>query len=152
MDKKLPNFKHMTAQDGKVYGTYDTVTSVNPYNCHFMVRYLNGEVIKGNNLFETGWDDIPSGFIELSYVLSTGKIIVLPKFKAYLPLIECSVGVDGSRIFHSINIKCLEPNSLQVWKIVLKQDNLNSRFKIGDIIIGREPLPKLLNKSWKYTS
>jgi len=152
MDKKLPNFKHMTKQDGKVYGTYDTVTSVNPYNCYFMVKYPDGKVIKGNNLFETGWDDIPGGFVELSYVLSTGKIIVLPKFKAYLPLIECSLGVDGSRIFHSINVKCLEPNSLQVWKIVLKQDNLNTRFKIGDIILGREPLPKHLNNSWKYTS
>jgi len=152
MDKKLPNFNHTTAQDGKVYGTYDTVTSVNPYNCYFMVKYPDGKVIKGNNLFETGWDDIPNGFIELSYILSTGKVIVLPKFKAYLPLIECSLGIDGSRIFHSINVKCLEPNSLQVWKIILKQDNLNTRFKIGDVILGREPLPKQLNNSWKYTS
>jgi hypothetical protein len=152
MDKQLPNFKHMTGQDGKVYGIYDTVTSVNPYNCRFIVKYPDGKVIKGNNLFETGWDDIPNGFIELSYVLSTGKIIVLPKFKAYLPLIECSLGVDGSRIFHSINVKCLEPNSVQVWKIILKQDNLNTRFKIGDIILGREPLPKYFSKSWKYTS
>ena len=152
MNKQLPNFNHMTAQDGKVYGTYDTVTSVNPYNCYFMVKYPDGKVIKGNNLFETGWDDIPDGFVELSYVLSTGKVIMLPKFKAYLPLIECSLGVDGSRIFHSINVKCLEPSSLQVWKIILKQDNLNTRFKIGDVILGREPLPKQLNNSWKYTS
>ena len=142
----------MTAQDGKVYGMYDTVTSVNPYNCYFIVKYPDGKVIKGNNLFDTGWDNIPDGFTELSYALSTGKIIVLPKFKAYLPLIECSLGVDGSRIFHSINVKCLEPNSLQVWKIILKQDNLNTRFKIGDILLGREPLPKYLNNSWKYTS
>ena len=152
MDKKLPNFKHMTEQDGKVYGTYDTVTSVNPYNCYFMVKYPNGKVIKGNNLFETGWDDIPNGFVEWSYILSTGKIIVIPKFKAYLPLVECSLGIDGSRIFHSIQVKCLEPNSLQVWKIILRQDNLNTRFKIGDIVLGREPLPKYLNNSWKYTS
>ena len=152
MDNQLPNFNHMTEQDGKVYGIYDTVTSVNPYNCYFMVKYPDGKVIKGNNLFETGWDNIPDGFTELSYVLSTGKVIVLPKFKAYLPLIECSLGVDGSRIFHSINVKCLEPNSVQVWKIILKQDNLNTRFKIGDIILGREPLPKYLNNSWKYTS
>jgi hypothetical protein len=152
MDNQLPNFNHMTAQDGKVYGTYDTVTSVNPYNCYFMVKYPDGKVIKGNNLFNTGWDNIPNGFTELSYVLSTGKIIPIPKFKAYLPLIECSVGVEGSRIFHSINVKCLEPNSVQVWKIILKQDNLNTRFKIGDVILGREPLPKYLNKSWKYTS
>ena len=142
----------MTGKDGKVYGTYDTVTSVNPYNCHFVVRYPDGKIIKGNNLFDTGWDDIPDGFNELSYVLSTGTVIPIPKFKAYLPLVECSLGVDGSRIFHSINVKCLEPNCVQTWKIILKQDNLNTRFKIGDVILSREPLPKYLNKSWKYTS
>ena len=152
MDKQLPNFEHMTNNEGKVYGIYDTVTSVNPYNCYFLARYPDGKIIKGNNLFETGWDDIPDGLIELSYVLSTGQVIALPKFKAYLPLIECSLGVDGSRIFHSINVKCLEQNSVQVWKILLKQDNLNSKFKIGDIILGREPFPKHMNKSWKYTN
>lgn len=152
MDKQLPNFEHMTNNEGKVYGIYDTVTSVNPYNCYFLARYPDGKIIKGNNLFETGWDDIPDGLTELSYVLSTGQVIALPKFKAYLPLIECSLGVDGSRIFHSINVKCLEQNSVQVWKILLKQDNLNSKFKIGDIILGREPLPKHMNKSWKYTN
>lgn len=152
MDKQLPNFREMTIQDGKVYGRYDTVTSVNPYNCHFVVKYPDGKIIKGNNLFETGWDNIPNGFTELSYVLSNGKVIKMPKFKAYLPLIECSVGVDGSRIFHAINVKCLEPNCVQVWRIILKQDNLNTRFKIGDVILGREPLPKRLNNSWKYTS
>jgi len=151
MDKKLPNFKHMTSEDGKVYGRYTKVKSVNPYNCHFMVKYPNGKVLKGNNLFTTGWDDIPHGFTEFSYVLSTGQVINLPKFKAYLPLIECSLGVDGSKIFHCINIKCLEENSIQVWKVILKEDTF-SKFKIGDVIIGREKLPKHMSKSWKYTS
>lgn len=152
MDNKLPNFGHMTGQDGKVYGSHNTVTSVNPYNCYFVVKYPNGKVIKGNNLFETGWDDIPNGFTELVYVLSTGKVIVIPKFKAYLPLIEVSKGVDGSRIFHAINVKCLEPHCVQTWRIILKQDNINSRFKIGDVILSREPLPNHFVKSWKYTN
>jgi hypothetical protein len=152
MDKQIPNFNHMTSQDGKVYGIYDTVTSVNPYNCYFVVGYLDGTEVRGNNLFETGWDNIPDGFVTLSYVLSTGKIIPIPKFKAYMPLIECSLGVDGSRIFHSIQVRCLEPHCIQTWKIILKQDNLNSKFKIGDVLIGREPLPKYMSKSWKYTS
>lgn len=151
MDKQLPNFNHMTQQDGKVYGQHNKVISVNPYNCHFIARYPDGRIIRGNNLFDTGWDDIPNGLLELSYVLSTGQVIKVPKFKAYLPLIECSLGVDGSRIFHSINIKCLEENSVVVWKIILKQDNI-SKFKIGNIILGRESLPKTMSKSWKYTS
>lgn len=151
MDKKLPNFKHMTNQDGKVYGTYNQVTSVNPYNCYFLAKYPNGKMIKGNNLFETGWDDIPQGLSEFSYVLSTGQVINLPKFKAYMPLIECSLGVDGSRIFHSVNVKCLEENSVVIWKIILKQDKI-SKYKIGDVILGREALPKTMSKSWKYTT
>jgi len=152
MDKKLPNFKHITGQEGKVYGAYDVVTSINPYNCYFMVKYPDGTIIKGKDLFNTGWDNIPNGFEELSYVLSTGKIIKIPKFKAYLPLIECSIGMDGSRIFHSINVKCLEPHCVQTWKIILKQNSINSKLKIGDVLVGREPLPKYLSKSWKYTS
>jgi len=151
MDNKLPNFKHMTNQDGKVYGQHNKVTSVNPYNCYFLAKYPDGKIIKGQNLFRTGWDDIPNGLSELSYVLSTGQVIKIPKFKAYLPLIECSLGVDASRIFHSINVKCLEENSIVVWKIILKQDNI-SKFKIGDIILSREVLPKNMSKSWKYIS
>jgi hypothetical protein len=151
MDKNLPNFKHMTNQEGKIYGTHNTVVDVNPYNCYFIAKYPDGNIIKGNNFFETGWDDIPNGLMELSYVLSTGHIIKVPRFKAYLPLIECSLGVDGSRIFHSVNVKCLEDNSVVVWKIILKQDN-RSKLRIGDVVLGREPLPKIMNKSWKYTS
>lgn len=152
MDKKLPNFRHMTEKDAEIRGAHGDIKSVNPYNCHFVAKYPDGKVIKGNNLFETGWDDIPDGFSELSYVLSTGKTIVLPKFKAYLPLIECSLGVDGSRVFHSINVKCLEQSSVQVWKILLKQRKTGAKFKIGDVIVGREPLPKNMSKSWKYTN
>jgi hypothetical protein len=109
-------------------------------------------MVRGNNLFDTGWDSLPHGFAELSYVLSTGKVIKIPKFRAYLPLIECSVGVDGSRIFHSIQVKCLEPNCVQTWRIMLKQNNLDSSYKIGDVFVGREHLPKHMSKSWKYTS
>ena len=151
MDNKLPNFKHVTKEEGNVYGAHTRVRSVNPYNCHFLAKYPNGKIIKGNNLFETGWDNIPNGLSELSYVLSTGQVIPIPRFKAYLPLIECSVGVDGSRIFHSIIVKCLEDSCLQTWKIILKQDTY-SKYKIGNVILGREPLPKSMNKSWKYTN
>jgi len=151
MDKQLPNFKHMNQQDGKVYGQHNKVTSVNPYNCYFLAKYPDGRIIKGNNLFDTGWDNIPNGLSELSYVLSTGQVIKVPKFKAYLPLIECSLGVDGSRIFHSITVKCLEENTVVIWKIILKQDNI-SKLKIGDVILGRETLTKTMSKSWKHTS
>ena len=149
MDKKLPNFKHMTKEDGKIYGIYNKVKCINPYNCHFIAGYPDGKIIKGRDFINTGWDDIPNGLSELTYVLSTGQVIKIPRFKAYLPLIECSLGVEGSRIFHHINVKCLEDNSVVVWRIILKEDN-RSKYKIGDVVLSREPLPKTMSKSWKY--
>lgn len=147
----MENFRHMTGQDGKIYGRHTTVTSVNPHKCYFVAEYPDGKMVKGNNLFVTGWDDIPNGLSSLRYVLSTGHIIKIPKFKAYLPLIETSVGMDGSRVFHAINVKCFADNEIIVYKIILKQDT-NSKFKIGDIILGKEKRPLEFNKSWKFTS
>lgn len=150
-DNKLPNFRELNKEDGKVYGRYTTVTNVNPYRCYFIAAYSDGRVIKGNNLFKTGWDEIPNGLSGLSYVLSTGHVIQIPKFKAYLPLVECSYGIDGSRIFHCIRVKCLAEKEVLVYKIILKQ-NESSKLKIGDIVIRRESIPEKFNKSWKYVS
>ena len=151
MDKNIPNFQKISKEGGKIYGQHNTVTSVNPYRCHFIATYPDGRIIKGNNLFETGWDDIPNGLSKLEYVLSTGHVIVLPKFKAYMPLIEVSLGMDGSRVFHSISVNCLAETEILVNRIILREDNV-SKLKIGDVVIGREPIPEKLNVSWKYTS
>ena len=151
MDYRIPNFSHITKEDGKVYGAHNTITSINPYKTYFVATYPDGKVIKGNNLFTTGWDNIPNGLTSLSYVLSTGQIINIPKFKAYKPLIEVSVGMDGSRVFHSIRVQCLDEKSIVIDKIILIQD-LVSKYKIGDRVLSREPLPEKLDKSWKFTS
>ena len=150
-NKKLPNFKGLNKEDGKIYGRHNTVTSVNPYGCRFVATYPDGSEINGQNLFITGWDQLPQGLKALRYKLSTGHIIEIPKYKAYLPLIETSFGMEGSRIFHSINVKCLGAKEVIIYKIILRQDNI-SKFKIGDIIIGKESLPKEKNSLWKYTS
>ena len=150
-DKRLPNFKELAGEDGKIYGRHNTVTSINPNRCYFIATYPDGRIIKGKNLFETGWDQIPNGLSKLDYVLSTGHIIEIPKFRAYMNLIECSVGMDGSRIFHSISVKCLAEKEIMIYRIILKQDDI-SKLKIGDIVIGRELLPEKFNSSWKYTS
>ena len=94
---------------------------------------------------------IPNGLSALRYVLSTGHVIQIPKFKAYLPLIETSVGMDGSRVFHSINVKCLAEKEVIVYRIILRQDRI-SKLKIGDIVMGKERKPIEFNKSWKFTS
>lgn len=151
MDNYLPNFKNVTNEDGKIYGRYNTVTSINPYNCHFIAKYPDGRIIKGNDFINTGWNLIPNGLCELSYKLSTGKIITIPKFKAYLPLIEVSFGMDGSRIFHAINVKCLTDKDIIVYKIILKEDTL-SKLKIGDIVLCKEPISSISRDVWKFTS
>lgn len=137
--------------DEKIYGRHNVVTSVNPHKCHFVAEYPDGKSIRGNNLFTTGWDNIPNGLSMLRYVLSTGHIIKIPKFKAYLPLIETSLGMDGSRVFHSINVKCLADKEILVYRIILRQDNI-SKLKIGDVVMGKEKKPKVLNNSWKFTN
>lgn len=147
----LPNFQNLNSEDGKIYGRHNTVTSVNPYECYFVATFLDGKVIRGKNLFETGWDALPQGITSLEYVLSTGHKIKIPKFIAYMPLIEVSLGMDGSRIFHAINVKCLAEKEVYVYRIILRQDGV-SKYKIGDVVIGKEPAPTSLTSSWKFTS
>jgi len=149
--EKLPNFKELNSVDAKIYGSHNKVVSVNPHKCRFVATYQDGKEIRGNDLFSTGWDKLPQGLSKLRYELSTGHVIEIPKFKAYLNLIEVSFGMDGSKIFHFINVKCLAEKEIVVFKIVLRQDNI-SKYKIGDVIMFREPLPETVHKSWKYTS
>lgn len=146
--KGLPNFNRLDSVDGTIYGSHNKVESVNPYNTYFVAQYTNNKVIQGKNLFETGWDDIPHGIRKLSYRLSTGHIIEIPKCKAVLPMVEVSVGMDNSRIFHFVNVHCLVDNEVIVYKIVLRQDKI-SKWKIGDVIMSRQPLPKETHLSWK---
>jgi len=151
MDEKLPNFNSMDAVDGTIFGRHNKVKSVNPYKCKFIATYPDRSVIYGINLFTTGWDQIPQGLSELRYELSTGHIINIPKFKAYLPMIEVSFGMDGSKIFHFINVNCLADKEVVIYKIVLRQDNISPQ-KIGDVIMSRQSLPTEKHASWKYTS
>lgn len=147
----LPNFKRLDSSDGTIYGLHNCVESVNPYKCRFVATYPDGKDLKGGDLFTTGWDFIPQGLSELRYELSTGHVIKIPKYKAYKPLIEVSLGMDGSRIFHSINVNCLAENEVVIYRIILRQDKIKP-YKIGDIIMGRSVLPNDLKTSWKYTS
>ncbi len=149
--RNLPNFKQLNNVDGTIYGRYNKVSSVNPNNCRFVATYPDGSIIRGIDLFTTGWDQIPNGLSELRYELSTGHVIRIPKFKAYLPMIEVSNGMDGSRIFHFINVHCLADKEVIIYKIVLRQDQISPQ-KIGDVVMSRQPLPKDRHYSWKYTS
>ena len=47
--------------DEKIYGRHNVVTGINPHKCHFIAEYPDGKMIKGKDLFTTGWDAIPNG-------------------------------------------------------------------------------------------
>jgi len=149
--KELPNFDRLDGTDGTILGRYNKVNSVNPHKCRFVATYPGGAEIKGIDLFTTGWAQIPNGLSKLRYELSTGHIIEIPKFKAYLPMIEVSFGMDGSKVFHYINVNCLADKEVIVYKIVLRQDQLLPQ-KIGDVIMSRKLVSTERNSSWKYTS
>jgi hypothetical protein len=149
--KDLPNFKELNKTDGVIYGAHNKVISVNPYFTFFKAGYPDGKIIEGKNLFRTGWDDIPNGLNKLSYVLSTGHVIEIPKYKAYKPMIEVSFAIDGSRVFHFVNVNCLAEREILIYRIVLRQDNIKPQ-KIGDIIMGKKQIPSELDSSWKFTS
>lgn len=151
MKKELPNFNRLDSTDGTIFGRYNKVNSVNPYKCRFIATYPDGSEIKGMDLFTTGWDQLPNGLSKLRYELSTGHVIEIPKYKAYMSMIEVSFGMDGSRIFHFINVHCLAEKEVIIYKIVLRQDNISPQ-KIGDVIMCRQALPTEKQRSWKYSS
>lgn len=133
-------------------GQLNVTRSVNPNQCYFIVTYPDGKIIKGKNLFDTGWEQIPDGLSRLEFVLSTGEVIEIPKVKAYLLEIKSSLDeVDGHRTFNSASIKCLNEEKVLIYRIILREDNI-SKLKIGDIIVGEEEIPKELGKLWKFVN
>lgn len=136
MDKRIEPVRHLDAIDGTIYGKHNKVKMVNPYKSYFIVMYSNGIVLKGNNLFDTGWNTVEHGISSLQYKLSTGHLINIPKMKGYLPTIEVSESVEGFKLFHAINVNCIGHDEMITYRIILKQDNL-SKYKIGDIIVSK---------------
>jgi len=123
--------------------------SVNPRKSYFVVYYKDGRIIKGKDLYSHGWEDVLDGFVKLEYVLSTGNTIEIPKAKAYLPIVETSAGKGGIINFHSITVNCLKEDELLVHRIILSQTAGSPL--VGEVIVGREDVPKKLEGPWKYT-
>jgi hypothetical protein len=148
----MKHVKQLGKEDGKIFGRTNALTMVNPYTSFFIAHYPGGRMIKGNNLFDTGWDALPDGIVKLEYQLSTGHRIKIPKFRAYLHLVEVSESIDGGRVFHSVNIKGLTDRDTMVnVKIILKNHRF-SKFNIGDVVITKDKEKPLLTPSWKLAA
>ncbi len=143
--------QRLTAEDGKIFGKRNTLTMVNPHKCHFIAHYPGGKIRRGKDLFDTGWDPLPDGIVKLEYRLSTGHVIKIPRFRAYLHLVEVSESIDGGRVFHSVNIKGMtDTDKIVNIKIILNQHQY-SKLRIGDVIVSEEK-GSYLSQSWKLAA
>ncbi len=133
----------------KIKGRSVEVTMVNPYLCYLVAHYSNGSTVRGRDLFESGWKELPSDIASLQYVLSTGKVINIPsEFTEYLHLIDASQSVYGERMFHNVFIKGVTPDGRVVsYRIVLREHD-QSEYKIGDVVVSLDE-SKLKSPYWK---
>lgn len=136
-------------------GIYNKIIEVDPMLTFFVAQY-GDKVIKGTGLDTTGWDQLPNGILRLKYVLSTGRVINIPRYKAYMHLVEASMSIDkngglNNKNYHCVYIKGLAYNCVYVHRIALRNDP-NLRQRIGNIKIDIEKVPDVLSDSWKMSA
>ena len=136
------------------HGKYNTVVQVDSKTTFFVVRYIDG-VVRGTGLDITGWDALKNGIIKLNYQLSTGKIINIPRYRAYLHLIEASLSISKSgdlsnKNYHCVLIKGLADNCVYVHRIALRTNPISGE-KIGDIKLYTENIPSEMINAWKWS-
>jgi hypothetical protein len=149
MDKRIKPVRGLDAVDGAIYGKHNRAKMVNPYKSYFIVHYDDGTILKGNNLYDTGWHRVRHGIKTLQYKLSTGHLITIPKFQGYLPTIEVSESVEGFKLFHAIHVNCIAHDKIMKYKIILKQDNI-SKYNIGDIVVSTSN-KRMKSSQWKMS-
>jgi len=135
------------------YGKYNKVIQVDPKTTFFVVRYIDG-VVNGTGLDVTGWDSLDNGIIKLSYQLSTGKIISVPRYKAYLHLVEASMSIDrngglSNKNYFYTYIKGLADNCIYVHRISLRTNPISNE-RIGDVKLYTEGIPSEMLSAWKW--
>lgn len=136
------------------YGRYNKIVEVDPKTTYFIAKYIDG-TMKGTGLAVTGWDSLKHGIIKLSYHLSTGKIINIPRYKAYFSMIEASMSIDkngglNNKNYHYVYIKGLADTCIYVHKISLRTNPVSNE-KIGDIKLYTENIPNEMINAWKWS-
>jgi len=141
-------------EDITKYGKYNKITQVDQRETYFVAKYID-KVVKGTGLDITGWDDLNHGIVRLSYHLSTKKIINIPRYKAYLHLVEVSLSIDkngwlNNKNYHYTYIKGLADNCVYVHRVALRTNPISGE-RIGDIKLYTEPIPAEITNSWKWS-
>lgn len=140
-------------EDVTKYGKFNKIIEVDPTETYF-IAYYNDRAVKGTGLNITGWDNLPHGIVKLQYRLSTGHIINIPRYRAYLHLVEASLSIDrnsggqNNTNFHYVFIKGVGNKCVYVHRIALRSDpNLGQQ--IGNVKVYTEEIPNILSDSWK---
>ena len=135
------------------HGKFNKVIEVNPKTTYFIVKYID-RTVKGTGIDITGWDALQHGIVKLSYHLSTGKSINIPRYRAYLNLIEASMSIDkngglNNKNYFYVYIKGLADTCIYVHRISLRTNPVSNE-KIGDVELYTEPIPTEMTSSWKW--
>ena len=142
-------------EDITKYGIYNKITEVDPMFTFFVAQYVD-KAVKGTGLDVTGWDALSNGILKLRYILSTRQVITIPRYKAYLHLVEASMSIDkdgglNNKNYHYVYIKGLADKCVYVHRIALRNDpNLGQQ--IGNIKIYTEEIPIEMTSSWKMSN
>ena len=123
-------------------------------NRTFFIAYHNGGKTVGSGLDNTGWDSIDKAITYIEYVLSTGKVITLPRYKKYLHLVEASMSVDRDKNtlygknYHNVFIKGYTGDKIITHRIPLRAFD---RSAVGQTVITVEDVSELYKygNSWK---
>ena len=133
-------------------GVNTTIFEADPQATYFIAKYSD-KLVKGTGLDVSGWDNLDDGIVMLCYVLSTGKVITIPRYKAYMHLIEVSESIDKEfrakgKNYHNVYIKGLTDDDIVVHKIALRGENIQD---IGRVTIYKEPKENkgVYKNSWK---
>lgn len=142
-------------EDITKYGRYNKIIEVDPTETYF-IAYYSDKIIKGTGLNLTGWDQLFNGIVKLQYRLSTGHVINIPRYKAYLHLVEASLSIDkngglNNKNFHYVYIKGIGNKCVYVHRIALRNDP-NLAQKIGNVKIHTEEIPTEMTSSWKMST
>ena len=136
------------------YNTNDGILyEVVPDFTYFIVIY-EGDVVYGSGLDITGWDSVPDGIMGMKYVLSTGKILDIPRYKKYLHLVEASTSINTSsgnlygKNYHYVYIKGFTGESVITHKISLRS---HTKDGIGRVHVFKESLGELdkYSNAWR---
>jgi hypothetical protein len=133
-------------------GKYGSILEADSSETYF-VAYYDKHYIEGGGLDISSWSELDDGIVKLKYIVSNGKIIDIPRYKAYLHLIEASMSVDKntsalySKNYHYVYIKGFTGDKVITHRISLRGKKPE---EIGSVVVYEDDVSEINNykSSW----